>query len=312
MTIKTLRLLAAATMLLSLASCDNDENYDPLANGPVQMSFTADINGVATRATATGFETGDAVGIIPVKGGNVETAQANIAYTRGSTGFSATTPYYFQERGNVTFNAYYPYAANLAGNYGITIDTRSVNQSIETVNGHDWRKNDYLFASAETNVKAPTISFTGAKAFNHVMSSIAFKFKAGTANGVASVKGLSGYFIGDFVMDGTFNCSTGAVTLKKGAAAEPIAFSEYCLVEAAEYTTNPLILLPQVVDGGQISLVVYFNNEEYTAKLKLAELVAGTRYEFPVTIKNTGLEIGNAEIIDWSTGSSSEGDAILQ
>ena len=47
-----------------LASCTNDELADnPLADGPVALSVTADISQVVTRATATAFENEDPIGI---------------------------------------------------------------------------------------------------------------------------------------------------------------------------------------------------------------------------------------------------------
>lgn len=313
MATKTLRMIAAGAVLLSLFACNNDENFNPLADGPVPMSFTAGISSVATRATATGFEDGDKVGIIPVKGGGVEAVQANIAYTYNGSAFEANPPYYFQNFEKVTFKAYYPYEADLPDDGIIEIDTRAANQKTETINGHDWYKNDFLFASAETDVKAPSVSYTGDKAFKHVMSSIAFKFAAGTDNGVANLQPLTGYTLNSLVMEGTFDCRTGEVALKADATAEGITVSGIsCGATAVEHTTEPLIVLPQTVTGGTFTLTVKYNNVDYTATLSLTELAAGTRYEFPVTIKNTELEIGEAEIKDWESGRTYGGDATLK
>lgn len=313
MATKTLRMIAAGAALLSLSACNNDENFNPLADGPVPMSFMADISGVATRATATGFENGDIVGIIPVKGGGVEAVQANIAYTHNGSAFEANPPYYFQDFEKVTFNAYYPYEENLPDDCLIEIDTRAANQKTETVNGHGWYKNDFLFASVETDVKAPSVSYTGDKAFKHVMSCIAFKFAAGTNDGVANLQPLTGYTLGSLLMDGTFDCSTGEVELKDNATAEEITISGIsCGATAVEYLTEPLIVLPQTVTGGTFTLTVKYNNADYTATLTLDRLAAGTRYEFPVTIKNTELEIGEAEIKDWESGRTYGGDATLK
>ena len=314
MTIKTMRLLTSAIVLLPLASCNSDDKSDLLANGHVPMSFVAGINSMATRATTSGFEVKDMVGIIPVKeNGGVDIMQVNIAYTNTGTGFYANPPYYFQDFKPVLFNAYYPYDKHLAADFIIPIDSRAENQVSETVNGHKWRKNDFLFTATITDVNIPTISLTDDKAFKHVMSSISFKFKAGTTNGVPSLEPLTGFTLGSLVMDGTFDCSTGAVALANKATVEQITIGNItCAETSAEYTTEPLIVLPQTVAGGKFTLTVRYNNVDYTATLALAELAAGTRYEFPVTVKNTGLEIGNAEITDWSTGTTTGGDAFLQ
>lgn len=306
---------ATALLALALAGCNNDEMDNPLEDGPVPMSFTADINSVATRATTNGFERGDVVGIIPLKGNVVEAAQANIAYTYDGSAFTATPPYYFQNYDEVTFNAYYPHQSTLNDPYTVEIDTRINNQTTEAVNGHNWHKNDYLFASAKTTVGTPSISFTkkNNNAFTHVMSSVAIDFKAGTEDGVANLKPLTGYTLGKVVMDGTFNCSTGTVSLKADAEAEDITVTGISCAESdTEYQTSSLILLPQEVDGGKFSLTVNFNNTTYKAELNLSKLQAGKLHVFPVTIKNTDLEIGTAEIKDWETSTEYKGEATLQ
>ena len=306
---------AVALLSLTLSGCDNDQMENLLADGPVAMTFTADINSVATRATTTGFEAGDMVGIIPLKGNVVEKTQTNIAYTYDGSAFTAAPPYYFQNYDEVTFNAYYPHQSTLNDPYTVKIDTRIDNQTTETVNGHKWRKNDYLFASAKTTVKTPSVSFTEAAGnpFRHVMSSVAIDFKAGTKDGVANLKPLTGYTLGKVVMDGTFNCSTGEVSPKGGTTAEAITVTGISCAESdTEYQTSSLILLPQDVAGGKFSLTVNFNNTTYTADLTLSELQAGKLYVFPVIIKNTELEIGTAEIKDWETSTEYNGAATLQ
>lgn len=303
---------AAALLALTLAGCNNDEMDNPLADGPVPMTFTADINSVATRATTNGFQDGDVVGIIPMKDNVVETAQANIAYTYSESAFTAKLPYYFQNYEEVTFNAYYPYQKGLANSYTVTIDTRSGNQVTEKVNEYDWRKNDFLFTSETTTVGTPFVSFTGDKAFKHVMSSVAIKFIAGTNAGVADLLPLTGYTLGKFDMDGTFDCSTGKVSLEDDATEAITVSGISCEKNETEYQTTPLILLPQSVKGGKLTLTVNFNETTYTAELSLVELQAGKLHVFPVTIKNTDLEIGKATINGWEETEQKPGDATLQ
>ena len=309
------KIYAVALLALTLSGCDNDQMENLLADGPVAMTFTADINSVATRATTTGFEAGDMVGIIPLKGNVVEKTQTNIAYTYDGSAFTAAPPYYFQNYDEVTFNAYYPHQSALNDPYTVKIDTRIDNQATEMVNGNNWSKNDYLFASTKTTVKTSSISFTEAAGnpFKHVMSSVAVDFKAGIEDGVANLKPLMGYTLGKVVMDGTFNCSTGTVSLKANVESEDITITDISCAESdTEYQTSSLILLPQDVDGGKFSLTVNFNNTTYTADLTLSELQAGKLHVFPVTIKNTKLEIGTAEIKDWETSTEYNGAATLQ
>src|SRR5699024_618045 len=145
------------------------------------------VTGVQTCALPI---SGDVVGIIPMKGGSEATAQTNIAYTCNGSVFEAGSPYYFQDRDAVTFNAYYPYDENLADNRRIGINTRAENQTVETVNENSWNKNDYLFATKETTVSTPEISFTEDEGnpFRHVMSKFTLTLKAG--DGITNLNAL--------------------------------------------------------------------------------------------------------------------------
>ena len=305
----TLKVFTAAAMLVGAAACSNSDESQTPATEAVAMSFVADIS--ATRATATLFEAGDVVGIIPIKGRGVETAQANIAYTCNGTAFEATPPYYFKGSDAIEFNAYYPYESNMADDYILDIDTRRANQTTLTTGGHEWRKNDYLAASVTADKSAPTVKFVGDKAFRHAMSSIVFKFKAG--DGIANLHSLTGYTLGSLVMDGAFDCLNGSTILGMGVAAESLTIDGIaCAETATEYTAEPLILLPQAIAGGKCTLTVHYNNVDYTAILNLPTLDAGVRYEFTITIKNFLLEVSGSEIADWTPTTPTPGDAVLQ
>ena len=301
------------TMLAAglLASCTNDELADnPLADGPVPLSVTADISQVATRATATAFEDGDQIGIFPIKNNELEIGQANKPYTYSGSAFASTDPYYFQDRGMVTFNAYYPYDATLTATaHTIDIDTRAANQTPQQVAGHNWRKNDYLFASAATEVTTASVSYT----FKHVMSQVVLVFKAGTDDGVANLSALSEYKIATpLVMNGSFDVVTGAVTLDDGATAETIEMTVTGSA-ATELRADPLILLPQSISGGRLNIDVTYNSETYKAEIDAPAngLQPGHSYVYTVTIKNNGLSVRYTEIENWIT-ETDEGDATLQ
>ena len=289
-----------------LASCTNDELADnPLADGPVPLSVTADISQVATRATATAFEDGDQIGIFPIKNDALETGQVNKPYTYSGSAFTSTNPYYFQDRFEVTFNAYYPYVENLTATT-IDIDTRAVNQTVEQVAGHNWRKNDYLFASAETEVTTASVSYT----FKHVMSQVVLVFKAGTDAGVANLSALSEYEIATpLVMDGSFDVVTGTVTSDAGARAEAITMTVIGSA-ATELRADPLILLPQAISGSKLELEVTYNSQTYKAELNVpAEgLQPGYSYSYNVTINNTGLEVSHCIIADWQPATGYDGN----
>lgn len=310
---RTTKCFFLAAAAVTLAACAQEDLQDnPLANGPVALGVTANIDQVMTRASGTSFEENDKIGIYPVNtNGEVETAQANIAYTYGTDNqFSATTPYYFQDREQVTFHAYYPYNEDItAENHTIAIDTRSANQTDGKFfdGAVTWRKNDYLYASEMTDVSSPSVSYT----FRHVMSQVIFVFKAGTNNGVSDLTKLSGYTIAELCMDGKFYLDSGHV-LNTTTARESLSMK----IEDAsgtEYTCTPLILLPQLITNGIVDMEVIYNDENYKASLTIpgAALQPGVSYTFTITINNTGLTVGTAQITGWTDGGNASGTATL-
>lgn len=312
---RTTKCFFLAAAAVTLAACAQDDLQDnPLANGPVALGVTANIDQVMTRASGTSFEENDKIGIYPVNtNGEVETAQANIAYTYGTDNqFSATTPYYFQDRESVKFCAYYPYNEDLTGdNYytiAIAIDTRSANQTDGKFfdGAVTWRKNDYLYASASTDVSSPSVSYT----FRHVMSQVIFKFQAGTNNGVSDLTKLSGYTIAELCMDGKFYLDSG-YALNISDARESLSM-EIKDASGTEYTCTPLILLPQEIASG-IDMEVIYNDKNYKASLTIpgAVLRPGVSYTVTITINNTGLTVGTPQISDWTDGGNASGTATL-
>ena len=306
----------ALTIASALAACSNEEPAnDPLADGPVALAVTADISTVATRVSdeGTSFTDGDRIGIFPVKNGQTETEQANRLYTYNNSEFGSTSPYWFQDRQQVDFHAYYPYDETLTAddNYTIDIDTRAGNQ--ENMEGLAWRKNDYLAASAQTDVDNPEASFTGESAFSHVMSQIQFVFRAGTSDGVSDLNALARYYIATpLTVDGTFDPATGTVALDASSAQSGIGMN-IDDASGTEYNATPLILLPQTIDDGKLALEVTYNRQTYKAELDAPTggLQPGYSYTYTVTIKNTELEIDTPQINTWTTGTGGSGDAFM-
>ncbi len=302
-------ILAISLAALALTACDKKEADDAqVITDPVAMaSFTADIRStVSSRANTAGtaFSNGDKVGIVPLKSDNVDTPQYNTPYTFNGTQFEADPPYWFRDRNNVTFNAYYPYTTLIADDGTIDIDTKAENQ-IAAEDG--WRLNDILFASASTNVSSPTVSYTGDNAFTHKLSKLTLTFKAG--DGIADLSALQSYTIGSLVTEGSFNAVTGVLSLDDDAVAGDLTMT---VAEAAaqELAATPLILLPQTLTT--LNLSVTFNGQIYKTSLSLTGgLKAGTHHTFGVTIKSTGLVLGTPQIVDWVTEAGDDKNATM-
>lgn len=296
------------TMLAAglLASCTNDELADnPLADGPVAAQVTAGINQTLTRVSVTddgsaSFTDGDAINV-------VADGSATHVYAYNGTTWSAASPYYFEDKNEVTFQAWYadPAVEPTADNK-ISIDTKT-----QTV-GNEWNQWDILATpEVTTTVANPEIAFTGDNAFSHVMTQVTMVFKTG--DGITDLAALEGYTLKSLTTDATFN--TLNCTLTPGTTTDDIAVTGIEDASGTEYTCTPLILVPQTVTG-TIALEVIYNDQTYKAALNAptAGLQAGYSYTYTVTVSNTKLEVSNAAISDWRTDPtfSGTGNATLQ
>ena len=114
-----IKLFALAALALSLAACTNDNEV--MDNGPVAAVINAEISeAVATRASGTQWDNGDAIGIT----GGIYT-DIRYVYSNGSwTVDDAADPIFFQTPDNVDFTAYYPQGAE-TDNITITAEQQS-------------------------------------------------------------------------------------------------------------------------------------------------------------------------------------------
>lgn len=111
------------------ASCSKDDN-----NEPVDTTRTALIikGGLTTRATDTGWQQGDAIGIYMFHAGTANIAEGveNFRYTASAAGESTTfspadkenTAYYPAAKAKVDVLAYYPQAAGISGISALPVD----------------------------------------------------------------------------------------------------------------------------------------------------------------------------------------------
>ena len=314
-TIKTLGLFAAATVLVSIASCNKNEKFNP-EETKVAMTFVAAIDGAGTKADTetekTAFVENDAVGIIHVPTTEISPMEStNFKYKYNGTKFEAENlPYYFQDRDEVTFHAYYPYDANLetgsSSTYAIELNTKEM---VVT---------DYLYASATTTVANPSISYTGDKAFKHVMAKLTINLRSGDGIGELTNANTS-VSVGNFNHKGGFIVFLGEVGREAlGGENTPAPFSFTGPSHSHLLIPQPLLDENDEEDTDEVDVTVTYGGVDYNAKLKITTtdrngkyaLLAGTHYTYTITVKNTGLVISSAEIKDWNEETAT-GDALL-
>lgn len=290
-------------LALSLTACTQDELQDnPLADGPVALNVTAGISQVATRVSIEGntaaFTNGDQINVV---------ADGNETYVytlQGSSWSAGDNPYYFQNTGNVFFQAWYADPKLQLSANTINIDTQT-----QRTGSNGWNEWDILATPAvRTNVHSSTVNFTGNNAFQHVMSQVTLVFETG--DGISNLEALRGYTLKSLITDASFN--TLICELNAGSTTDDVTVS-LGEVTGTSYTCTPLILVPQAITGA-IGLEVTYNNQTYEAELTAPTngLQPGSSYTYNVTISNTGLTVGDAEISGWTSQTPINGNATLQ
>lgn len=283
------RLLALATLALTLAACSNDDENN---NQPVAR-FSAEIDGATlTRAAGTSWDKNDPIGITAT--GNTDMSKyTNVKYiTIDGDGNFTGTPIYFQNTGDVTFTAYYPFTETSKMTEGVLTN----NTKTQTIKHQ--KEIDYLFAEdKDKNCNNADVTFT----FYHKMSQITLTF---VNNGNdTNISDITAYTISGLKMEGTFNTADGTATATADKA-EDLTISISGL-SGNEAEVAPVILYPQ--DATSVTLTVTLGGQNYSCELDIQddELKAGNNYTFEITVSKTGLTLNNSSIEKWNpvTGS---------
>ena len=285
-----IKLFALAALALSLAACTNDNEV--MDNGPVAAVINAEISdAVATRASGTQWDNGDAIGIT----GGIYT-DIRYVYSNGSwTVDDAADPIFFQTPDNVDFTAYYPQGAE-TDNITITAEQQSTVPDEQT--GFTPQSQiDFLYGTGGVRTDCK-VDFS----FSHRMSRLVLNFIAGSDVDLAD---LSEYTLSDLSMTGSFDTATGDAKAT-GTASD-------LTMDATGITSSSLILFPQAVT--EATLKVALGGQTYTATLTFPKanavqgLESGYSYTYNVTIKKDVLTVSSANISNWNPVSPIDIDA---
>lgn len=294
-------------LTMTLAACSNEETVnDPLADGPVAAQVTAGIGQSMTRVSvddngSAAFTTGDVIHVVADG-----TSAYDYTLQDGGSWSAGSNPYYFQNRDNVNFKAWYADPELTPADNEIDIDTKT-----QTNRSNGWNQWDILVTpEVSTSVSFPEINFTGGNAFSHIMSQVSFVFKAG--NDISDLSALTGYTVKDVTTGATFN--TQSCDLTTGGTTGDIVMPVTGEADNQADCT-PIIMVPQTVSG-TLNIEVAYNGQTYKAALNppTGGLQTGYSYTYTVTISNTGLEVGNATIGNWDQHADFDGngEATLQ
>lgn len=280
------RLLALATLALTMAACSNDDenNNQPTAR------FSAEIHDATlTRAAGTSWHGNDEIGITAT-GNEAMKQYSNVKYTtaNGDGNFTGS-PIYFQDDNTVTFTAYYPFKGT-EGTAAGTLENNTKTQTTEYQKGID-----YLFAKAENkSCNDANVTFN----FHHKMSQITLTFV--NDGNDTNISDITVYTISGLKMEGTFNTADGTATAKAEESAENLTIEGIPGLSGDEAEVAPVILYPQ--SAANVTLTVILDGQDYSCELDIKdeELKAGNNYTFDITVSKTGLAVQKSGIESWN------------
>lgn len=291
-------IFAAVAISITIASCSN--NDEPTVENDGAAVVTANIGEVVSRAANTSWANGDAIGISTTSTG--KTQYANMQYTTTGNGDfthvgGKATGIFFQSMDAVTFSAYYPFTGT-EGTAAGTISENTTDQTKQT-------SFDYLFADKGTASRTdPELEF----AFKHKMTRLILNFQTDAQSGFSVSEVSSGSFsIGGIKLNGTFNTVTGTAAATGAVSASWTVNATPTM--ASNVRTYSMIFFPQTVTSLNVSATI--GGENYGCEITPA-LKAGTSYSYTITIKKTGLTVGNCTISNWNTGTSGSVSAEMQ
>lgn len=265
-------LLLLACLLAAAVSC-NKQTPQPQPIGEMPIRLVP----VITKATATDFENGDAIGVtITRESGAYAT---NAQFTFDGTAFAGSLTWYNESTDPSTIKAYYPYSANGAATFSVATD-----QSAGT------SASDFIAAIKENVLPSADAVVLP---FKHKLTSIAIQ-----------VVNNSGAALGDFYLRGVVPAAVIAedFTATVDATAEAAAIKVFKKAEG-QYAA---IVPPQTV---VLEAATTIGSKEVSQKLKEATLLAGKQYTISVIVNPADMQIVlSGDITNWEDGGDLEPD----
>lgn len=293
------------SMLLLVAACSkggggNDPipTPTPTPSNPTTPAekVAIKINPSLSRATDTGFETGDRVGLYVVNyNGSTAGTLANsgnhvnnMRFSYSGTWTPDATIYWKDETTHADFYLYYPYAQ--VSSVSEHQFTAAADQSQESA-----YKNSDLMIGRSTNI-APTASAVTI-GVSHVLSRININVVAGNGFTTESLaQSTIAVKINGVKTSAKVNLATSEVTATGDAASvTPLRISQ---------TEYKAIIVPQSVDEGNL-IVINVDSRDYTLK-KSFTFESGKSHNFTVTLEKTSNGI-NVSINPWNTDGEDNG-----
>lgn len=297
-----------------LTACSSDE---PTVGreGMNSAVITAGINNSASRANSSQWEADDiGVTVIDAPNSDMEALYRNVRYKTDALGGSAVFApvdnegIFFQETSEtVTFSAYGPYR-----DWTVAPDVAGFNtvDMADSQMGREAQKSiDFIHASGATASNAsPTVTFSGANAFRHVMSRLEIVVKI-SGKSVFSANALTDgdYSLGGMKLQALFNPYTG-----EAKASDAPAVNDWYLNTLPSATGDGIVsytaILPPQTLATALTFTAKVDGQTYQTDLSIGELKSGTNYRINITVTKTAMTVTGCSISGWGNGGEIEGE----
>lgn len=293
---KTILFFLSVSLLISCSSGTNGE--EPIPEPPVAPKIPISLNcavSVATRASDTGFDKNDKIGLYVVNyegntpgtllqsGNHVN----NMCFTYDGTWTPASTIYWKDDTTPADFYCYYPYGAPT----DLTAHAFSVKADQSTL--ASYKASEFLYGKA---VKVqPTANAVNIMT-KHLFSCAVIKVLAGNGFTEESLAAANvSVKLNGCKTDASINLKDGTVTATGETG------SILPLKEEKQYRA---LVVPQTVEAGNL-ITVTVDGREYNLSKEFT-FESGKKHQFPVTVVKTSNGI-NVGIGDWEDGGEDNG-----
>lgn len=299
--------------LLALA-CNRENGVEPISDEtnrvPIQLGASVNLQ---TRATNTGFELNDSIGLYLTKWQDNSTFSVlsetgnytdNALFRLNALPDSWTADqmlYYPADGSKLDFYAYYPYREPAFGTGTILNLSVASNQSAY----RDYTHSDFMMAKTQ-GVKRSTGKVH--LDFYHRLAQIVFVLKPGTgftANDLMNAK----VKIVNAIIDGTFDLSRQTDTVPvPGTTRQDVTPCGSWTEDNGNLRGMMAILMPQNINTSTYIEVTMGSRKFNFKPAEAIHMNSGCSREFTITVNNTGIDI-ETEIHPWNTCPAVNGEA---
>lgn len=302
-----LSMLAIASIsVLSSCSSENDVIDEVTGGDQVEIKLNAGTIDVKTKAPIidlAGLATsGNKIGIYAIDD-NTWTATPRIANQSSSTDasgnitFDDSKKYYYPGTGDVNFYAYFPYEGT-----NITAPSEGTAPSVSfTITGQE----DLMYATSVSGNK--TTPPTTALQFNHALTQIQFKVKAGTIPNDVTLTSIKVTGVND---QGKMDITTGTLSewKKSGSAAFDASVTGTPTIATEASVGSPIMLQPEQTSFTieVVTSMGTYSNISITPTGGDSQFAVGKAYNVLLTFNATEITV-KADVTTWTPNGTGEG-----